>query len=75
MQQQDPKATGEFALFASAHAFDFLGDVGEVRSRHLSAAQQRRLLIGPGIEITIIQVAHTEPPRCAGSIDHGRGLR
>ena len=51
MKKQDREATDELALFGFAHALDFLGDVRKVSLRELAGAQQRRLLIRPGVEI------------------------
>jgi hypothetical protein len=61
MQQKHGQPIDQFALLGLAQALDFLGDVRHVRFRKPAVAKQRGLLVGPGVEIMIIEmlVAHS----------------
>jgi hypothetical protein len=52
--EQHFQAAYQLALFAAAHALDFLGNVLDVGSREHPGPQQRSLLVGPAVEIAFI---------------------
>ena len=47
----------EFAFVAAPHALDLLRQVGQVQLVHLALAQQRRLLLRPGIKVLLVEVS------------------
>ncbi len=55
MQEQDRQAADELALFRPADALDFLGDVLDVGFAGPAGAQQRRLLLAPGVEVPLVE--------------------
>lgn len=54
VKQQNREAIDKLALFGFAHAFDFLGDMKNIRLRELARTQQGRLLVGPGIKVAFV---------------------
>src|SRR5271156_1624867 len=59
-REQRRQAAHELALFGAAEPFELLGDVLEVRPRYFASAQERGLLVGPGVEVAIVFcVRHT----------------
>src|SRR5271170_8159532 len=59
-REQRRQAADELALFGAAEPFELLGDVLDVRPRYFASAQERGLLVGPGIEVAIVFcVRHT----------------
>ncbi len=59
MHQQDRQPADQFALLASAHALDFLGDKLDIRLGQTAGAQQPGLFIGPGVEIPVVKLPIT----------------
>ena len=51
MQEKHGQPADQFALLAFAHTFYFPGDVLDICGGQLPGAQQRRLLVGPGVEV------------------------
>ena len=54
VKHQDREAIDKLALLGFAHAFDFLGDMKDIRLRELARTQQGRLLVGPGIKVAFV---------------------
>src|SRR5271170_1929366 len=53
-REQRRQAAHELALFGAAEPFELLGDVLDVRPRYFASAQERGLLVGPGVEVAIV---------------------
>src|SRR5271169_6135829 len=53
-REQRRQAAHELPLFGAAEPFELLGDVLDVRSRYFASAQERGLLVGPGVEVAIV---------------------
>src|ERR1700733_2699847 len=59
-REQRRQAAHELPLFGAAEPFELLGDVLDVRPRYFASAQERGLLVGPGVEVAIVFcVRHT----------------
>ena len=54
MQEETGQAAHEFAFLRPAQGLDLLGDMGDVGFGQPAAAQKRRLLIRPQIEIGVV---------------------
>jgi hypothetical protein len=52
------KMEQKLALFAAAHALDFLGDIEDVGVLQPARAQERRLLARLGVDVSLVEVAH-----------------
>lgn len=57
VENENLQAARQLALLGLAHALDFLRNVLDVGLRELALAQERRLLIGPGVEIVVVEPA------------------
>jgi hypothetical protein len=55
MRQEDQQMTGELVLLAMPHVLDLLGEMPQVQRVHGAFPQQCRLLLGPGVEILVVQ--------------------
>ena len=55
MFEQHNKPADQLALFGFAQAFYLLRDILNIGGSQIARAQQRRLLVGPGLVVLIIQ--------------------
>jgi hypothetical protein len=55
IHQQDAQPADQLPLFAASHAFDFFDNIVDVGMVELAVAQQRGLLVGPGVEIAVVE--------------------
>jgi hypothetical protein len=56
MQQQDLEPTLELAALTRSQGFDLLGDVLGIDVCKSAAAQQPRLLFGPGVKVLLVKI-------------------
>ena len=60
VHQQDLEPVLELAPFAAAHGIELLGEVVEVELIQAAGAHQRRLLLGPGKEVLVVEARANE---------------
>jgi ABC-type phosphate/phosphonate transport system substrate-binding protein len=55
MGEEDDKAADKLTLLAPAHALDLLGNMLDVGGGQFAGAKQGGLLVGPGVEIALVE--------------------
>src|SRR5215831_1979085 len=57
MHHYEFEPVAEFAFVATPHALDLLRQVSQVQLVYFAPAQQRRLLLRPGIKVLLVEIS------------------